>query len=162
QGAKRIAVFHQEDAYGKTGLDVARIYAKQPNLEIVAVASAPYSATDLGAQATRLREAKVDAVLMQSSIPAIGSAFLKAAKSVGLPAPIYANSGLAQKAFVDSAGSVAEGLRILSYGNIVYEPTPSEKKLVEILHAKGMKPTGWGELVGADALMAAVSAARQI
>lgn len=161
-GAKRIGVFYQEDAYGKTGVDVAEQHSKTLGQEIVATAAAAYTATDLTAQAIKLREAKAQAIFMQVSVASLGAGFVKAARQVGLNVPIYASSGLAQKSFVDASGAGAEGLRVLSIGNLVYDPSPGEKRLSDLLRAAGKTPQGWGELVGTNGLVTAITAAKTI
>lgn len=161
-GAKRIGVFYQEDAYGKTGVEVAEQLSKTLGHEVVASAPAPYTATDLTAQAIKLREANAQAVFMQVSVASLGAGFVKAARQVGLNVPIYGASGLAQKSFVEGAGAGAEGLRLLSIGNLVYDPSPGEKKLADMLRAAGKTPQGWGELVGTNGLLTAVAAAKAI
>ncbi|MFO1079115.1 MAG: ABC transporter substrate-binding protein [Reyranellaceae bacterium] len=161
-GRKRIGVFYQEDAYGKVGLDYGREIAKELGLEVVAAVSAGYTATDLTAQATQLREAKPDAVFMQVSIPALGATFNKGARQAGLSVPLYGNAGLAQKTFIDAMGESGNGVRVLSIGNLPYEPIPPETKLVELLKARGRTPQGWGELVGSNGLMAIVAAIKTV
>jgi branched-chain amino acid transport system substrate-binding protein len=161
-GKRKVGVFYQEDAYGKVGLDYGKEIGKELGLEIVAAVSAAYTATDLTAQATQLREAKPDAVFMQVSISALGASFNKAAHQVGLTVPLYGNAGLAQKSFIDAMGDSGNGVRVLSIGNLPYEPIPPETKLVELLKARGKTPQGWGELVGSNGLMAIVAAAKTV
>jgi branched-chain amino acid transport system substrate-binding protein len=161
-GKRKVGVFYQEDAYGKVGLDYGKEIGKELGLEIVAAVSAAYTATDLTAQATQLREAKPDAVFMQVSISALGASFNKAARQVGLTVPLYGNAGLAQKSFIDAMGDSGNGVRVLSIGNLPYEPIPPETKLVALLKARGKTPQGWGELVGSNGLMAIVAAVKTV
>jgi branched-chain amino acid transport system substrate-binding protein len=161
-GKRRIGVFYQEDAYGKVGLDYGQQIAKELGLQIVASVSAAYTATDLTAQATQLREAKPDAAFMQISISALGASFHKAARQVGLDVPLYGNAGLAQKSFLDAMGDSGNGVRVLSIGNLPYEPIDPETKLVALLKARGKTPQGWGELVGSNGLMAIVAAIKAV
>ena len=161
-GAKRIAVFYQEDAYGKTGVDFANQLSKELGYEVVETVSAPYNATDLTAQATKLRNAQPDTVFMQVSVSSLGAAYMKASRQVGLEVPTYVNSGLALKSFVDAIGPVGNGLRVLSIGNLPYEPSPGEAKLAALLQKAGKEPQGWAELIGTNGLIAAVDAAKTI
>jgi branched-chain amino acid transport system substrate-binding protein len=157
-GKKKIGIFYQEDAYGKIGVDLAQKVAAELGLEVMETASAPYAATDLTAQATKLRNAGAEAVFLQVSIAALGSSFVKAARQVGLDVPMYANAGLAQRSFAENVGAEVEGLRVLSIGNLPYDPTPGEAALAKMLEAAGKSPQGWGELTGVNALMAAFGA----
>ena len=161
-GAKRIAVFHQEDAFGKGGMDFAEAYAAASDLEIVASAAAPVTATDVGAHATRLREAKPDAIFMQVSFPALGVNFIRTARDIGLAAPVFAGTGLGIKPFVEAVGASAEGVNVVTIGSMFYEPLPVEQKLVDMLAKRGAASTGWAEPVGAAGILAAVAAARTI
>jgi branched-chain amino acid transport system substrate-binding protein len=161
-GAKRVGVIYQEDAYGKFGNDFAQKLSADLGFTVVDSVSAPYTATDLTPQATRLRNANVDAVFMQLSISSLGAAFLKASRDVGLKGPFYANSGLAQKSFIDAAGPLGEGVHVLSIGNLAYDPTPPEQKLADLLTKNGNKPQGWGEIVGGNGIMTVVAALKAI
>jgi branched-chain amino acid transport system substrate-binding protein len=162
KGAKRIGVIYQEDAYGKFGAEYAQKLGTEHGFTVTETVSAAYTATDLTSQATRLRNANVDAVFVQMSISSLGAAFLKAANDVGLKVPFFANSGLAQKSFIDAAGPLGEGVHVLSIGNLPYDPTPPEQKLVALLKKNGNEPQGWGEIIGGNGLMTVVAALKAI
>ena len=162
KGAKRIGIVYQEDAYGKFGAEYAQKLSSELGFTVAESVSAAYTATDLTPQATRLRNANVDAVFIQMSISSLGAAFLKAANDVGLKAPLYANSGLAQKSFIDAAGPLGEGVHVLSIGNLPYDPTPPEQKLAKLLKKNGAEPQGWGEIVGGNGLMTVAAAVKAI
>ncbi len=161
-GAKRIGVIYQEDAYGKFGVEFAQKLSTELGFQVVESVSSPYTATDLTSHAVKLRNANVDAVFMQLSIASLGAAFLKASNEVGLKVQFYANSGLSQRSFIDAAGPLGEGVRVLSIGNLPYDPTPPEQKLVAVLAKNGLKPQGWGEIIGTNGLMTAVAALKTI
>jgi branched-chain amino acid transport system substrate-binding protein len=86
-----------------------------------------------------------ESVFMQLSVTSLGASFLKAVNEVGLKVPLYANSGLAQKGFIDAPARSAKACRCSSIGNVVYDPTPPEQKLVAIMAKNGFKPQGWGD-----------------
>ncbi|VWX61862.1 Extracellular ligand-binding receptor [Burkholderiales bacterium 8X] len=161
-GAKKVAVVYQEDAYGKFGAEFAQKLSKDLGFTIVESVGVPYTATDLTPQVTKFRNAGADAIFMQLSVTSLGASFLKAVNEVGLKVPVYANSGLAQKGFIDAAGPMGEGVRVLSIGNIPYDPTPTEQKLVAILTKNGYKPQGWGEILAANGYMTIAAALRKI
>jgi branched-chain amino acid transport system substrate-binding protein len=161
-GAKRIGVIYQEDAYGKFGNDYAQKLSNDLGFKVVESIGAPYTATDLTSAATKLRNANVDSVFMQISISSLGAAFLKAANEVGLKVPIYSNSGLSQKSFIEAAGALGEGVHVLSIGNLPYDPTPPEQKLAALLAKAGQKPQGWGELAGGNGYMTVIAALNKI
>lgn len=161
-GGKRVGVFYQEDAYGKAGADYAAQLAKELGFEVVESVSAPYNATDVSAQVTRIRNAKVDAVFTQVAISSLGAAYVKAAEQVGLKVPTYGGSGLVQKSFLDAVGKSGDGMRVTSVGNLAHDPSPSEAKFGEVLKKAGKTPSGWMELIGSNGLMTAVAAARKV
>jgi branched-chain amino acid transport system substrate-binding protein len=161
-GAKRVGVFYQEDAYGKAGADYAAELAKELGFQVADSVSAPYNATDVSAQVTRLRNAKVDAVFTQVAISSLGAAYVKAADQVGLKVPTYGGSGLVQKTFLDAIGKSGDGMRVTSIGNLAHDPSPSEAKFGEILKKAGKTPSGWMELIGSNGLMTVVAAAKKV
>ena len=152
-GHKKIAILYQEDAYGKGSNEYAEKLAKQRGVEIVAAVPAPANAIELSSAATRIRNAKPDAVVLWASSPAMGAAFVRAAHQVGLSAPIVASSALTQRSFVDSAGPAGEGVMIVSLPHWD-EPTPKLRKLESLLRDAGKKPSGFGEMLGATAVVA--------
>ena len=162
KGAKKVAIIYQEDAYGKFGSEFAQKLSKDLGFTIVESVGVPYTATDLTPQVTKFRNAGAEAVFMQLSVTSLGASFLKAVNEVGLKVPLYANSGLAQKGFIDAAGPLGEGVRVLSIGNVVYDPTPPEQKLVAIMAKNGFKPQGWGDLLAGNGYMTIKAALAKI
>ena len=162
KGAKKVAIVYQEDAYGKFGAEFAQKLSKDLGFTIVESAGVPYTATDLTPQVTKFRNAGAEAVFMQLSVTSLGASFLKAVNEVGLKVPLYANSGLAQKGFIDAAGPLGDGVRVLSIGNVVYDPTPPEQKLVAIMAKNGAKPQGWGDLLAGNGYMTIKAALARI
>lgn len=152
-GGKKVAIVYQEDAYGKFGAEFAQKLSKDLGFTIVESVGVPYTATDLTPQVTKFRNAGADAIFMQLSVTSLGAAFLKAVNEVGLKVPLYGNSGLAQKGFIDAAGPLGEGVHVLSIGNIAYDPTPPEQKLASIMKKNGFTPQGWGDLLAGNGYM---------
>lgn len=160
-GANKVGLFYQEDAYGKSMHDIVLAMAAEKGFELVAAVSAPLSATDLAPQATRLRNAGPDVVLVQASAPALGAAFVRAAAQVGLKSPIWAQGALGQKSFLDAAGPAAEGVHITLLANWG-DPTPELVEFARILTDAGTPPQGFGEIIAANAFHAIVAAAQKI
>lgn len=160
-GHKRIAFMYQEDAYGKSSTAYAEKLAKEHSVEVVTTVAAPASAIELSAAATRIRNAKPDAVILWASSPAMGAAFVRAAHQVGLSAPIVASGALAQRPFIDAAGTAAEGVMLVSLPHWD-EPTPKLRKLEAHLRDAGKKPVGFGELLGVTAVVALKAAVDKI
>lgn len=160
-GAKRVAIFFQEDAYGENTVDYIEkeLVGKADGVEIVGKASAPLDATDVTAQATQLRNAEPDAVIMQISSPALGATFVRAAETVGLDADLFGGIGLGQRPFVQAAGKAAEGVNLVVFGN-PYEPDPQTEELVNLLPKPQLE--GFAELIATNALLAIVEAVKKV
>lgn len=157
-GYKKLAVMFQEDAYGKNSAAYAERYAKEHGIEVVTTASAPASAVDLSSAATRIRTASPDAVLLWTSSPGMGAAFVRAAKQVGLNAPIVGSGALAQRSFIEAAGPAGNGVTLSTIANWD-DPSPKLKALEAVLKSNGKTPSGFGEVLtgtGTVALLAAL------
>lgn len=149
-GLKRIAIFHQEDAFGKFGAEFIVRMAKENNVEVVAVTSAPASSIDVTAAAIKIRNAKPDLVMLQAFAPALGAAFLRSSRQVGLAAPIAGSGGLNQRAFFELAGPSANGMFITGFGNWD-EPSKQLRQLEQVLKEGGKQHSGFGEILGGSA-----------
>lgn len=160
-GAKRVGLFYQEDAYGKNTADYLQELAKKANVTIVETATAPLKAIDLTSQATKIRNGNPDVVLIQASAPTLGAAFVRAARQVGLEAPMWAPVGLGQKSFIDASGEAGNGVRIVLVANWD-EPGAGLKELDKLLVEAGKPPQGFGEVIGSNALLAITEAIKTI
>ncbi len=160
-GYKRVAIMYQEDAYGKNSSTYATKVAGENNVEIVASVSAPGNAVDLTAAATKVRNASPDAVLLWTSSPVMGAAFMRASKQVGLSAPVVAAGALVQRSFIDGAGEAAEGVTMISIANWD-DPSAKLKALEQLLRANGKTPAGFGELLTTAAATALFEAVKKV
>lgn len=158
---KRFAVMYQEDAYGKAGMEYAIKLSKEKDIEVVASVGAPLNAIDLTAAATKIRNSNPDVVLLETSAPALGAAFVRAAKQVGLNAPIIGSGSLNQRPFIDAAGSAGEGVQVVSLGNWD-DPSQRQNALGDILRAAGKKPSGYAELLGSTAFLVLAEGLRKV
>ncbi len=158
---KRVAIMYQEDAYGEAGMKQAKKLSEERNIEIVSAVGAPLNAIDLTAAATNIRNSKPDVVLLKTSAPALGAAFVRAAKQVGIEAPIIGTGSLNQRPFLDASGPAGEGIQIVSIGNWD-DPSERQKELGEIIVAAGKTPKGYAELIGSTGILAAFEAVRRV
>jgi branched-chain amino acid transport system substrate-binding protein len=160
-GAKKVAIFYQEDAYGKDSADYVKKLAADAKIPITSMASAPLKAIEVAAQAVKLRGDPPDVVIMQVTAPALGAAFVRAARQVGLDVPIWGSMGLGQKAFIDASGPLGNGVRLVVFGNWD-DPSPRQAVLAEVLRKAGKPAVGFAELISTNGLLAIVEAAKQI
>jgi branched-chain amino acid transport system substrate-binding protein len=160
-GAKKVAIFYQEDAYGKDSAVYVKKLAEERGTPITDMASAPLKSIEVAAQAVKLRGSAPDAVIMQVTAPALGAAFVRAAKQVGLDVPIWGSMGLGQKSFIENSGAAGNGVRLVVFGNWD-DPSPRQAKLAEVMKKGGKTPQGFAELIATNGLLAIVEAARKI
>lgn len=160
-GAKKIAIFYQEDAYGKDSAVYVKQLAEEKKVPITDMSSAPLKAIEVAAQAMKLRGSAPDAIIMQVTAPALGAAFVRAARQVGLDVPIWGSMGLGQKSFIDSSGALGDGVRLVVFGNWD-DPSPRQAKLAQKLKDAGKPPQGFAELLSTNGLLAIVEAARKV
>lgn len=159
-GAKNIAIFAQNDAYGQFGVDILKGLVKEAGsaATIVDIATAPLTATDVAAQATKLRNAKPDAVVLQLSSVDLAASFLRAARGIGLNVPTYGGTGMGQQVLVDNAGDAASVLHVaglLDAANL----TPKQVELYKLLTDGGYTPSGgFGEALGGSGIDVVVAA----
>lgn len=155
-GKKRMAIFSEEDAYGQQGAAMAvELAKKHGGVEVVENISAPKTATDLTTQATKIRNARPDAVLLVTASTGSGGAFLRKLQQVGLNVPVYGMAGIVQKQIITSGGSAAEMLIAPALVN-PHEPGPL-KELFELMKDNG-GVDGFGAVLGANAAAAVVEA----
>ena len=162
-GGKKLGIFYQEDAYGEASKKLAQELAdKDGNLEISSTASAPLAATDVAAQATRLKNADPDVVLIQVSTPGLGGAVVRALKQVRYDGLIIVAGGLTSEAFIDASAGDADGAKAV--GGLGFDkPTEGQQKFVDALVKGGYgPPTGFAEAIGVGALNAIVAAAGKV
>ena len=81
-GLKKIAVFYQNDAYGKAGLDGVTLALAAQNLKPVALATVERNSVDVATAVQKLVAAAPDAVVQVSAYKAC-AAFVRAARKAG-------------------------------------------------------------------------------
>lgn len=153
-GKKRLAVFSEEDAYGQqASAMIIQMSKDKGDIEVVEHASAPKAATDLTAQATKIRNAKPDAVFLATSSTGSAGALLRKLQEVGLNVPVYGMAGIVQKQIIKNGGKAAENLIAPALVN-PDEPGPLTD-LFDLLKDKG-GVAGFGALLGANAMATVV------
>lgn len=108
---KRIAVFYQNDAYGKAGLAGVERAMKKRNLEIVATATVERNTTDVAVAVKAIGAAKPDAIVMVSAYTSI-AAFVKEMKKAGSAAQFHNVSFVGSKPLAAALGNDGIGVGI--------------------------------------------------
>ncbi len=110
-GLKNIAVFHQNDAYGKAGLDGAiKALAKLGN-KPTAVATVERNSVDVAAAVRALVPSKPDAIIQVSAYKSC-AAFIREARKAGYGGQFYNVSFVGTKALSDELGKEGAGVVI--------------------------------------------------
>ncbi|OFW60609.1 MAG: hypothetical protein A2133_12020 [Actinobacteria bacterium RBG_16_64_13] len=106
---KKIAVLHDENAFGSSGAAEIEKTVASAGLEIVAKESYKTDETDLTAQLTKIRGANPEVLVVWGTNPGPALA-AKNMKQLGMEIPYIGSHGIANKTFIDLAGEAAEGV----------------------------------------------------
>ena len=109
RGITRIAVFSSNTGFGKAGKEQIEKLAPEYGIQIALDEVYDKAATDLTAEATKLKGANVQAVLNWSIEPA-QSILVKNVRQLGIAIPIYQSHGFGNLAYAKAAGPAAEGV----------------------------------------------------
>lgn len=107
----RIAVFYQNDAYGKTGLDGVQRAMQKRGVAIVATATVERNSSDVAAAVATIAKADPQAVIMISAYTSV-AAFIKAMKAAGSFPQFMNVSFVGSKALADALGKDGRGVGI--------------------------------------------------
>jgi ABC-type branched-subunit amino acid transport system substrate-binding protein len=106
---KKVAVFHQNDAYGKAGLDGVTLALTSRNLKPVATATVERNSVAVDAAAKTLSAAMPDAIVQIGAYKAC-AAFIRAARKMGYGGTFYNVSFVGTQALADELGKDATGV----------------------------------------------------
>jgi branched-chain amino acid transport system substrate-binding protein len=120
-GAKRVAVFHQNDSYGKAGLDGVVRALKALNLEPAALGTVERNTVDVAAAVKTITEAKPDAIVQISAYKSC-AAFIREARKAGYGGSFYNVSFVGTKALADELGADARGVVVSQVMPYPYSP----------------------------------------
>jgi branched-chain amino acid transport system substrate-binding protein len=108
-GLKKIAVFYQNDAYGKAGLDGVTLALAAQNLKPVALATVERNSVDVAAAVKTITAAAPDAVVQISAYKSC-AAFIRAARKAGYGGTYYNVSFVGTQALADELGKDGAGV----------------------------------------------------
>lgn len=111
QGITKIAVFYQNDAYGKAGLAGVERAMKKRMLEITETATVERNTTDVTAAVSKLAKSGTSAVIMISAYKSC-AAFIKAMKLAGGLQQFWNVSFVGSKALASELGEEGRGVQI--------------------------------------------------
>ena len=109
RGLTRVGVLTSNTGFGKAGKEQIAKLAPEYGIQIVLDEVYDKAATDLSAEATKLKGSNAQAVLNWSIEPA-QSILVKNIRQLGITMPIYQSHGFGNLAYVKAAGPAAEGV----------------------------------------------------
>ena len=138
-GLKKIAVFYQNDAYGKAGLDGVTKALAELKLAPVATATVERNSTDVKAAVDKLVPAMPDAVV-QISAYAASAAFVRAARKAGFGGTFYNVSFVGTQALADELGKDGAGVVVSQVMPSPYQPSRQiTREFLEVIKKGGDK-----------------------
>jgi branched-chain amino acid transport system substrate-binding protein len=108
-GLQKIAVFYQNDAYGKAGLDGVELALKARNMKPVAQATVERNTVNVAAAVKALVAAQPDAIVQVSAYKSC-AAFIRAARAAGFGGTFFNVSFVGTQALADELGKDAAGV----------------------------------------------------
>lgn len=130
-GLKNIAVFYQNDAYGKAGLDGATKALAKLGSKPVALATVERNSNDVSAAIKALLPAKPDAIIQVSAYKSC-AAFIREARKAGYGGQFFNVSFVGTKALSDELGKEGAGVVITQ---VVPSPFSTSAPIVREFHA---------------------------
>ncbi|MES2510076.1 MAG: ABC transporter substrate-binding protein [Pseudomonadota bacterium] len=136
-GLKKIAVFHQNDAYGKAGLDGVVLALAGQGLKPVAQATVERNSVDVGQAVKTLTAAGPDAVVQIGAYKAC-AAFIREARKSGYGGTFYNVSFVGTQALADELGKEGAGVVVSQVMPSPYNTArPIAREFVEAAKAAG-------------------------
>ena len=140
-GLKKIAVFYQNDAYGKAGLEGVTRALKALDLEPVAVGTVERNATDVSQALKDILAAKPEAIVQISAYKSCAS-FIRLARRQGFSGNFYNVSFVGTQALLDELGAEARGVVVSQVMPFPYSATQaiSGEYLAALKDKRGVAP----------------------
>ena len=110
-GLQKIAVFYQNDAYGKAGLDGVELAMKSRNMKVLAQAPVERNTVAVGPAVKTLVAAQPDAIVQIGAYKAC-AAFIRQARAAGYGGTFCNVSFVGTQALADELGKAAAGVVI--------------------------------------------------
>ncbi|HSV46634.1 MAG TPA: ABC transporter substrate-binding protein, partial [Ramlibacter sp.] len=147
-GLKKIAVFYQNDAYGKTGLDgVERALARR-QLKLVATGTVERNSVDVSKSIETILAAQPDAIVQISAYKSC-AAFIKQARATGFGGLFFNVSFVGSKALADELGDAGAGVVISQVVPFPYSgSTPVVREYQQIMAEAGHKEFDFSSMEG--------------
>jgi ABC-type branched-subunit amino acid transport system substrate-binding protein len=148
-GVTKIAVFYQNDAYGKAGLDGATLALSTLNLKPVATATVERNSTDVAKAVETINGAAPEAVIQISAYKSC-AAYIRAARKAGYGGNFYNVSFVGTQALADDLGKEGAGVVV---SQVMPSPYSSAKPIARefqeaVRKANGAVQTNFSSMEG--------------
>ena len=121
-GIQRVAVFYQNDSYGKAGLEGVTRALKALTLEPVALGTVERNTVDVEAAAKSILAGRPDTIVQISAYKSC-AAFIRRARTGGFGGTFYNVSFVGTQALADELGGEARGVVVSQVMPFPYTPT---------------------------------------
>jgi len=139
-GKKKIAMFYQNDAFGKEGLSGAEAACKEFNVEMIAKVSYELTDADLSSQALKIKASGADTVILWTTAKHAAT-FVKEAVKIAYKPQFLATSTLSDPIMFKLAGDAWNGVIIANWLPMANADTPGIKNYKEALEKFAPKET---------------------
>jgi ABC-type branched-subunit amino acid transport system substrate-binding protein len=147
-GARKIAVFHQADAYGQAGLDGTTRALTKRNLKVHALATVERNSANVAEAVKVINASQPDAVVMITAYGATAE-FVRQMKKQGSLASFYTVSFVGSKALADALGAEGHGVTISQVVPFPWSPlTPVVKEYLDLAKRAGNVDVNFSSLEG--------------
>lgn len=144
----RIAVFYQNDAYGKTGLEGVTRAMKGRNMQVAGSATVERNTVDVAKAVQEMAKLKPQAVVMISAYKSC-AAFIKEMKKAGVGASFWNVSFVGSKALAKELGAEGRGVQISQVVPFPWDNSvPVVREYRRLLEADGKSQPNFSSLEG--------------
>lgn len=138
-GLNKVAVFYQNDAYGKAGLDGVNLALGARKLQPVATGTVERNSEDVAAAVAAIVAAKPNAVVQISAYKSC-AAFIRAARKAGYGGTFYNVSFVGTQALADELGKEGAGVVVSQVVPSPYSPSrPITREFLDAIAKGGNK-----------------------
>ena len=147
-GIKKIAVFYQNDAYGKAGLEGVERALTRRQLKPAATATVERNSVDVAKALETIVKAEPEAVVQVSAYKSC-AALIKAARAKGYAGQFFNVSFVGSKALADELGDAGQGVVISQVVPFPYAPaSPVVREYQAHMTAAGQKEFDFSSMEG--------------
>jgi branched-chain amino acid transport system substrate-binding protein len=147
-GVKKIAVFYQNDAYGRAGLAGVERALKRMNLELAATATVERNSTDVSPAVAKLLPVRPDAIIQISAYTSC-AAYIRSMQKAGYTGQFYNVSFVGSQALADALGKDGPGVVISQVVPFPWHAaTPVVAEYQKVMAKAGIKDWNFSSLEG--------------